>query len=383
MHIGITTSVIQRGQTGVGQYVLALVRALLAQGKHEYSLFVLENDLDLFEFAEDRAHLVAVPERYRNPVRDIFWHQTVLPGKARRLKLDVLHVPSYRRLLCTRPCPLVATIHDLAPFSVPGKYSRSRMFYGRSVVPWLARRQDQIIATSACTATDVARFFKVERAKLTVIHNGVDHIRFIPGDAAQAKGLIRTRFTLQGPFFLYVARLEHPGKNHVRLITAFNRFKSVTGSNWQLALAGGDWHGASQIHQAVQDSPFSNDIRCLGFVPDALLPDLYRAAEVFVYPSLFEGFGMPPIEAMACGCPVISSARGSLGEVLGDAAAIVEPENIETLTTVMTAFASNLVTREAWRTAGLERARHFSWAQTANTTVNVYECAADIRKSTG
>src|SRR5438132_13884956 len=116
MNIGLSTSVIQRGQTGVAQYVFALLRALLTRADgHHFTVFALEQDLPLFAFARGHCRLVAVPEHFRPPVLDILWHQTVLPGLARRYRLHVLHVPSYRRLLWPRPCALVATIHDLAP----------------------------------------------------------------------------------------------------------------------------------------------------------------------------------------------------------------------------------------------------------------------------
>ena len=121
---------IGRGKTGIGQYVFALTRALLAQGgAHRFVLFVLEEDLPLFDFAKDRVELVPVPEKFRPAVNDIRWHQTQLPRLAGELRLDVLHVPSYRRMLWRKPCPLVVTIHDLAPFRVAGKYDWMRMFY--------------------------------------------------------------------------------------------------------------------------------------------------------------------------------------------------------------------------------------------------------------
>jgi glycosyltransferase involved in cell wall biosynthesis len=376
VHVGLSTSVIQRGQSGIAQYVFALCRALIEHNGNEYTLFVLEEDLELFRFAAGKMQLTTVPERFRPAVKDILWHQTVLPGLVKRLKLDVLHVPSYRRMLWPRPCPLVATIHDLAPFHVRRKYSWPRMLYGRAVAPRLARRQDQIVAISEATARDVAKFFLAPPERLNVVYNGVEHSRFFPGDAAAAKAVCARLFGLERPFFLYVARLEHPAKNHTRLIEAFNRFKAATGKVWQLALAGGDWHGAAQIHKAIQESPFAEDIRCLGFVPDAVLPDLYRAADVFVYPSLFEGFGMPPIEAMACGCPVISSARGSLGEVIGNAAARVDPEDVDALSGQLCVLSGGEAVRRQLRSAGFEQARRFDWARTAAATVKVYERAA-------
>ncbi len=376
MQIGITTSVGQRGKTGIAQYLFALVRALLEQNTHQYTLFVLENDAELFKFAAGRARIVSVSEEFRPALKDIAWHQTVLPGLARKLRLDVLHVPSYRRMIWRRPCPLVATIHDLAQFHVKKKYSWARMVYGRMVVPRLARRQDQIVAISENTARDIARFFGVPENRLTVVYNGVEHSRFFPGEVQHAKDVAARRFGLENPYFLYIARLEHPGKNHVRLISAFNKFKKATGSNWQLALAGGDWHGAEHIHQAAKESPFSSDIRHLGFVMDDFVPDLYRAAGAFVYPSLFEGFGMPPTEAMACGCPVICSSRGSLGEVVGNAAAVVDPEDVDALARQLELVASDCVLRKKMSAAGLEQARRFDWSGTARAMAKVYTRAA-------
>lgn len=377
MRIGISTSVIQRGKSGVGQYVFALLRALLA-GKHQHKLvlFVLEEDLPLFAFAQDKAELVSVSEKFRPPVRNILWHQTTLPKLVRTHRLDVLHIPSYRRMLWPRPCPLVSTIHDLAPFHVAEKYDWKRMFYGRVIARRLARRQNQIIAISKYTAADIVKFFAFPRERIAVIHNGLDHERFHSGSREQAKTDVAKRFGLQRPFFLYVSRLEHPGKNHVRLIAAFEEFKAATHSDWQLAFAGGDWHGAEVIHAAIRSSKFSPDIRSLGFVPDEQLPDLYRAADAFVYPSLHEGFGLPPIEAMACGCPVITSTRGALAEVIGDAAAIVEPEDIQSIAAQLRLVASAEAMRTRMRTVGLEHAKKFDWNKTAAKTLKVYEAAA-------
>jgi glycosyltransferase involved in cell wall biosynthesis len=378
MRIGISTSVIQRGKSGVGQYIFALVRALLAGPyRHKLVLFVLQEDIPLFAFARDRAEIVVVPEKFRPPVKNILWHQMHLPKLVRKLQLDVLHIPSYRRMLWRRPCALVSTIHDLAPFHVAEKYDWKRMFYGRVIARRLARRQDRIIAISEYTAGDIVKFFGVPRERVTVIHNGLDHERFHPGSREQAINSAAERFGLKHPFFLYVSRLEHPGKNHVRLISAFEEFKATFQCHWQLVLAGGDWHGAGVIHEAIRKSKFAKDIRCLGFVPDEQLPELYRASDVFVYPSLHEGFGLPPIEAMACGCPVITSTRGALAEVIGDAAAIIEPEDVPSIADKLRLLAAVEGERNRLKPLGVEHARKFDWNKTAAETVKVYESAAN------
>lgn len=376
MRIAISTSVIQRGKSGVGQYVLALVRALLdRKGDHQLVLFVLEQDKPLFDFAVGRAEIITVEERHRPAVRNILWHQAILPSLLRQLQIDVLHVPSYRRMLVGSPCALVATIHDLAPFHLRAKYDAARMFYGRVAVKYLARRQDEVITISTNTAHDVERFFGIPRARQHIIHNGIAHERFFPGDRRQAKARAAARWKLDAPFFLFISRLEHPAKNHVRLIEAFNRFKTRTGSTWLLALGGSDWHGAEAIRAAAGRSPFAKDIRFLGFVDDAALPDLYRAADTMVYPSLFEGFGLPPIEAMACGCPVMSSTRGALAEVVAAAAHEIDPESVDHIAAGLEHMASSEAAGERLRTAGLENARRFDWGTNADQVLAVYRTA--------
>lgn len=373
MRIGLSTSVVQRGRSGVAQYVFALVRALLPEARrHEFTLFVLEEDRPLFAFAQPHMRLVTVPERCRPPVADIAWHQLELPRLARRLGLDVLHVPSYRRMAWTAPCARVATIHDLAAFHVAGKYDLARMLYGRVVARALARRQDRVIAVSRTTAADLARFFGLGPARVSVVLNGLDHARFQPGPPAAAKAWAAQR-GIDRPFFLYIARLEHPGKNHLRLIDAFARFKAATGSDWLLVFGGADWHGAPAIHAAIDRAPVAADIRRLGFVSDADLPQWYRAADAFVYPSLFEGFGFPPLEAMACGCPVVCSPRGALAETTGGAALVVDPEDVGRLVRELERLATDGALRAALRAAGRKQAANFTWTRTAAATMRVYE----------
>jgi glycosyltransferase involved in cell wall biosynthesis len=335
-------------------------------------LFVLEEDAPLFDFLDGSMDIVTVAEKHRPPVANIVWHQTALPRLASKLSLDAIHVPSYRRLLFSAPCAKIATIHDLAPFHVRGKYDIARMIYGRYVVKRLAQRQDAIITVSQTTGRDVTRFFGIPENRIDVVHNGLNHARFRPHAVPDDEAVLK-HFKLEAPYFLYVARLEHPGKNHVRLIEAFNTFKSVTRSNHLLVLGGADWHGAEAIHKAAEQSPFASDIRRVGYISDAQLPALYRRATAMVYPSLFEGFGMPPVEAMACNCPVICSDRGSLAEIAGPAACIVEPENVSQIADALRRVASEPRFADDLRATGLKHAARFNWSRAAAATLAVYE----------
>jgi glycosyltransferase involved in cell wall biosynthesis len=377
MRIGLSTTMIQRGHTGIGQYSFALLRAIAALPvRHHFNLFVLEEDLPLFQFLQPAMNVIPVAETWRKPAQNIFWHQSVLPKLARNLRLDVLHVPSYRRLIWSSPCATVATIHDLAPFRLPKKYDWKRMLYGKRIVPFLARRQNKIIAISKTTAADIRSYFQVDPQRLHVIYNGVNHERFNPGNISESRTRVQEKHGIKEPFFLYVARLEHPGKNHVRLIAAFNQFKQASRTNHKLVLAGSDWHGAETIHAMIRQSPWTKDIIHLGFVQDQDLASFYRAAEAFVFPSLVEGFGMPVIEAMACGCPVICSSDGALGEVAGDAAlGLRDAKDVDELALHLASVARDARLRNQLRASGLRRAEEFDWKTTAEATLDVYRQA--------
>ncbi len=374
MKIALSTTMIQGGRSGVAQYVLELLRELIPLCRaHELSVLVLENDLPLFEFAAPHVRLVPVSEKWRPAVKNILWHQAVLPRWLRREGIDVLHVPSYRRLVADAPCATVATIHDLAPFHVAGKYDAARMFYGRVVVKHLARRQDRVVAISRNTSADIERFFGIPASSQSLVHNGIDHARFCPGESKAP----------ERPYFLYVSRLEHPAKNHVRLIEAFDQFRRRTNLDWDLVLAGGDWHGAEHIHEAARRSESAGHIRFLGFVPDSDLPDLYRSAGAMVYPSLFEGFGLPPVEAMACGCPVISSAAGALDEVIGGAARRINPEDTTSIADALVEVASSPRLRQELRAQGLVNAQRFNWSATAREMLRIYGEAVESATGAG
>jgi glycosyltransferase involved in cell wall biosynthesis len=375
MKVGLTATMIQGGRSGVAQYVFSLVKELMLDANIELSVFVLEHELSLFAYAQEHCELIPVPSHAGPPVKNILWHQTTLPQIAAKRKLDLIHVPSYRRLVFRAPCPTVGTIHDLAPFHVKGKYDFARMFYGRVVVKALARAQTEIIAISQSTAQDIERFFGIPQSQLHLIPNGIDHDRFHPGDRQASLAWMAQKHQITQPYFLYVSRLEHPAKNHVRLIEAFDRFKASSTNPFQLVLGGGDWHGAEIIKAAAAASPYASDIHFLGFVPDADLPHLYRAARAMVYPSLFEGFGLPPIEAMACGTPVISSTRGALAEVVGASARIIHPEEPQDIAQALLDIATNHDLAAHFQEQGLKNASRYHWNQTARQVVDVYHQA--------
>ncbi len=378
MKIGLSVSVIQHGKSGVATYVAGLLRGLAANGwPVEVVLFGLEDDKAWFAPWLDRCKWVGVPEKFRPAVANIIWHQTKLPGLLRRHGCDLLHIPSYRRMVALPGIPQVVTVHDCAPFRLQGKYDQFRMFYGKQMVTRLSRRTQEVIAVSEATAADVREFFRVRAERITVIYNGINHGRFLPQPPEAIRAKLPVTAGWQDGWWVYVARLEHPGKNHLRLLEAFAQLCAErSGDAGRLVLAGADWHGAEEIHRAIEASPVRDRIHCVGFVPEEDLPAWYSGAKGLIFPSLFEGFGLPPVEAMACGCPVLCSDRGSLKEVTGGAAALFDPEDTAGMAQAMRDLCSDPSKQAALRTAGLARAAVFEWSRCASETVEIYLRAA-------
>ena len=376
MRVALSTSVVQRGKSGVASFLFGLLDGMRRIGYPvELVLLGLADDRPLFEKWLDRCQWVPVDERYRPAVRNVFWHQTGLRAVLRREKIDVLHIPSYRRIVACPPVPQVVTIHDLAAFALRGKYDAARMIYGKYVVRALARQAQTVSTVSHATASDVHRYFGLPESAIHVIWNGIDHDAFRPRlpeeiqTAGKRLGQLRS-------YFIYLARLEHPGKNHVRLIEAFELFCRENPSQpHDLVLGGADWHGAEVIHRRIADSPLKDRIRSLGFVAKDDLPFWYAGAAAMIYPSLFEGFGLPPVEAMACGAPVICSPCGSLGEVVGDAARIIDPHEPASMAAAMQALVQDPNLAARYTRMGFERAALFSWERAASSFCDLYKQA--------
>jgi glycosyltransferase involved in cell wall biosynthesis len=377
IRVALSTSVVQRGRSGVASYLFGLLDGLRKiNAPLEMALLGLEDDKPLFEKWLDRCLWIPVPEQFRPAVRNVFWHQTAIRGVLRREKIDVLHIPSYRRIVANPPCPQVVTIHDCAAFAVSGKYDIARMIYGKHIVRRLARQADVVQTVSKASAADIQRFFGLPESEIHVIWNGIDHDCFKPRRLDDLRARMEGLGQCQ-PYFIYLARLEHPGKNHVRLIEAFEIFCDQNPDQpHELLLGGADWHGAEVIHRRIAESPRRARIRALGFVAKDDLPFWYAGAAAMIYPSLFEGFGLPPAEAMACGCPVISSRCGSLGEVVGDAARIIDPEDPCSMADAMQNSVLHPAEAAEWIRKGLARAAEFSWEKTAEAVCQLYKQAA-------
>ncbi len=309
------------------------------------------------------------------PELRIVWEQTVLPGLAHRLGADLLH-GLVNVLPLAGSTPSVVTVHDLSFLRMPEKFPRLKRAYLAALCAASVRRARRVIAVSRQTADDVMRYLDAPAEKIAVIYNGVGE-EFISGTEAQAAAFRRER-NLPGRFFLYVGTLE-PRKNLETLLSAYGAWKRRSGAEVALVLAGGKGWLYETIFRRVEELGLAGEVLFPGFVPGAELPDWYRAAEAFVYPSLFEGFGLPILEAMACGTPVLCSRASSLLEVAGDAALTFAATDEAELADGLARLAEDGPLREELRRRGLARAVQFSWQQAASETLAVYRDAVGER----
>ena len=337
---------------------------------------------DFYISDSDRMRPLFYGNTTRRPMANLIWQQFAMPRIAARGKYDALFVPAgNRRMPFWTPCPRIGTFMDLAIRHVPGKYDRIHSIYNLRVLPLLVRRLSLVLTISESTKRDLVEYVRVPADRIVVTPLAADKDRYFPREGNVDTEKIVERYGLRAPYILYISRIEHPGKNHVRLIKAFESLKASGGLPHQLVLAGSDWSGADEVHRAANSSSCKDDIVFTGFVPTEDLPDLYGAADIFVFPSLFEGFGLPILEAMACGVPVACSSTSSMPEVAGDAAVLFEPTNEKAIEEAIRSLTNDEQLRKEYSRRGLEQSGKFSWKKTATQTVEAIRGAVETGKN--
>ncbi len=368
MRIGIDARLVFYHQAGIGQYILRLTQALARVDQDD--LFIL------FKSRKDKTLLVDQPnfqiKKLWTPSHHRF-ERLAMSVELAPYPLDVLHSPDFIPPAAVR-CPTVITVHDLAFLLYPRFLtSESARYYGQ--VDVAARRADHIIAVSESTKRDTVRLLGVPEEKITVIYEAA-HPLFTPITNQEALARIRARHHLPPEFILFVSTIE-PRKNIPTLLRAFRRLRDNYKSEAGLVIAGNRGWLVEEVDAVITQLELGDSVRCLGGIANEELVYLYNAARVFVLPSFYEGFGLPPLEAMACGTPVIVSNTASLPEVVGDAGWLVSPDDIEGLTVAMHRILTDESLRREMRAKGLARAATFSWERTARETLDVYRKVAE------
>lgn len=363
--IGIDFHVVDDKFQGSRTHVLALFARVIELARElDFFLFLARPEAlaDQPAFRAANVQLVEMPRR--NPVVRL---ARQLPALARSYGLDLLHTQYILPL--GAPCPCMVTIHDILFESHPEHFGR--VFRARSTVLMrrAARSAAHVFTVSEFSRADIAGRYGVPAGRISVVRNGVDRRRFFPGDAGHAA--VRRRGLAPGGYILCVGRLE-PRKNHASLVRAHARLGPDAPP---LVLVGQRDFGYRALFDALRESPVHERVRILEDVADDELPALYRHALVFAYPAFAEGFGMPVLEAMACGVPVVTSDTTALPEVTGGAALHVPPADVTALAAALGSLIAGGAMRDDLRRQGLARAAQFGWEEPARVVRQRYLAA--------
>jgi glycosyltransferase involved in cell wall biosynthesis len=371
MRVGIDYTAAARQGGGIGRYTRELVAALLKlESSHRYTVFAatggLENGDWRPEIGDSNTRFRAIP--LTDDWLHRLWQRLRLPIPVELVTgpLDIFYSPDFVLPPTLRATCTLLTVHDLSFLHFPDAFVPSLREYLERVVPRSVARADRVLADSESARDDIVTRFGTSPEKVEVLYGGVDS-RFRPEKAPGEEARLKAEYGIEAPYILSVGTLQ-PRKNYVRLIKAF---ASLPLANLRLYIAGGyGWLCEDILAEAEKHG---DRVRVLGFVDDADLPALYRNAALFAFPSLYEGFGIPPLEAMACGTPVVCSDASSLPEVAGDAALMVDPFDVDGLAEAMARALEDASLRRGMVAKGLSQAARFTWEDAAYQLLDVFE----------
>lgn len=369
MRIGIDAHAIGGRLTGNETYIKNLIPALARRDqKNQYVLFFTQS-----EAAGDwRNRFPNFDVQLLRPETPYLRIPLVLPARVWRLRLDLLHVQYTAPPLC--PAPFVTTIHDLSFEHYPHFFTRRERFLFHYLIRNTARRARRVLTVSEYSRQDLIRTYGLEAERVVLTPNGVEaHFRPVP--PSPERDALLLRYDIDRDYVLSVGNLQ-PRKNLTQLIRAYLKLREQDDKfDGKLVVVGQKAWLYHDIFREARHSRFGRDILFTGYVTDEVLPAIYSAARVFVYPSIFEGFGLPVLEAMACGAPVAMSHSSSLPEVAGGAAISFDPLDEEAVARSIARIWHDEALRARLRLAGPERAGHFSWDETARRTLEAYHSA--------
>ena len=369
MKIGIDTFACDSGKSAVGVYLINILKRIPPSAEY-FELFGWE--YDRFAFSEAAPSMEFIPRcRINGHIANSFWHINRYPKLAQSRAWDACFFPAAHRCLpASSPCPTIGVVHDMTPWWERKNLKQLNALI-RLLLPSALRRMDRIIAVSGWVKQELMEITGIKENRIDVIPNGIDTSVFFPRPRGEESVVLIQPFSFRRPYVLYASRLEHPMKNHVKLIEAFGIFKERTKYPHRLVLAGADKRGASKVKEAAAASAYRNDIFFTGYFPVTSLPELYAGADIVVIPSMYEGFGTSVLEAMASGVPVACARAASLPETADHAAVYFNPDNAEDMADRMVALTSNRELHRECRRLGLERVQNFSWDLCASRTLEV------------
>jgi len=358
-------------RVGMGVYVRGLISHLgEIDRENEYFIIVHKHKNADFVPVQENFAVWETSISYENHFTRDLWEQAYLPLKLHKAKIDVYHGLNYV-LPILGDTGMVLTAYDMISFATPEWYKPISRFRVQRLLKMSAKRAHKIITGSENSKRDIIKILGVPEEKVRVIYIGIDDV-YRPINDKRKLDSVKARYNITDRFILHVGSLS-PRKNIPRLIDAYSRLPAEILEEYQLVIVGKRSWKADEIFAKVKQLKLEDKVVFTGFVEDSDLPLLMNRAALLAFPSLYEGFGIPPLEAMACGTPVVASNTSSIPEVVGDAALLFDPYNVEEMTVAMHRALTDEQLRSDLRQKGFERIRHFSWEKAARETLAVYE----------
>ncbi len=314
--------------TGIGRNLVCLLDNALDD--NEYIIYTNEDMKDEFNFNNPNIVVKTYPVTKMSSVKNLLWTTFCFPSVVKKEKADVALIPNFT-LLLFKYRPTIVIIHDLIEFNVKDKFSPLKMFYRTKIAdPLMVKRSDKIITVSENSKKDLIKYLKAPDDKISVIYNGVDRTKFKRMDDYSAEKILKEKNWPKN-YILYAGTIDHPGKNAMSVVKAFENLKRTNSYNGKCVLAGMPGSGFEIVNEYIEKSVYRDEIILTGFVTDEELVALYSKCSTFVFVSLYEGFGIPPLEALSCGAKVVVSSTSSLPEVVGEVGIAVDPKDLKAI----------------------------------------------------
>ncbi|MEA1909976.1 MAG: glycosyltransferase family 1 protein [Patescibacteria group bacterium] len=368
--IGIDARMFSASQAvGIGHYTEELIRHILKHDTgNQYYVFLMPNSYNSFPIHAPNLTKVKVTEPHYS-ISEQLSYPKVIDSK----NLDLIHYTNFNSPVFFGKTPSVVTIHDLTLWFFSGRSRKDWLnrFLYKQVIKRAAEKAERIIAISHNTKKDIVKLLGQSEDKIFVVHEAASKRHSKLTSPGRIEG-IKAKFGITKPYMLYVGQWR-AHKNIVRLIRAFHIAKRRYQLDSQLVLVGKIDKKAPEVLEVIKKLNLKSDVVLTGFVPDEELPYLYHGSEVFIFPSLYEGFGLPPLEAMASGTPVIASNSSAIPEILGKAAKYFDPRDVENIAKTMVEVMKNGALRKRLKTAGLKQVGKYSFDKMAKETIEIYK----------
>lgn len=351
--------------TGIGTYTQNILKHILNLDKENFYHIYWWGE-NYSNFSKDNSKIILTSKRRKH-----FYEEYYFPYNLSKENVDLYHVPQNGMGLSKNTsCKKVVTVHDLIPYTMPETVGKGYLKKFLKNMPQLIYDADAIITVSEYSKKDILRFFPIDEKKIFVTHLAADE-KYKPLNKDKCNYILKNYYDIDYPFILYIGGFS-PRKNIKSLLISFSKIYKKLDKDYKIVIVGANKNGSKILIDMAKKLNIESKVVFTGFVPENHLPILYNSCETFVYPSLYEGFGLPPLEAMCCGAPIITSNITSIPEVVGDGGLLIDPNDINEFSNALEKTLLDISFRYELQKKALKRSSLYSWENTARNTLKVY-----------